>query len=366
MEQASISVLVADGDATARRNAAAYLLDEGLSVEEAADGEEAIRRIQEKDYDIALIDVALPKVNGLEVLRFVRKTAPLTETIIMGIADVGLAVEAMKFGSRDYLNKPIELGQLIPQIRLVLNRRDAEERIRQLQAAHTTKLLTDLHNPITGLNQSIAYLIKGMAGPLGDHQKELLNYMTGSIDRVVELLNEMMDLAKLEAGRVKLNKGFGNLAQTAGKIIQETKSQVEQNKITVDFHTEPELPPVEYDAEKIEQVVGTLLKNAIRQTPPRGAIVINARKVQLVIEEGKKPADFVMMSVFNSGPGMTKDELSLVFDRFRNVVAPQKDRQYGGLGLVICQRIVDAHQGKIWAESEVSKGSTFSFALPMK
>jgi signal transduction histidine kinase len=190
--------------------------------------------------------------------------------------------------------------------------------------------------------------------------------MTGSIDKVVELVNEMMDLAKLEGGRIILNRGFGNLELTSTKIIQELKGTIQNNKLTLDFHSEPDIPPVEFDPEKIEQVVYTLLKNSIKYTPPRGAIVVHVRKIQLVLEEGQRPGEFIMLSIFNSGPGIPKNEVPHLFDRFRNVTSPQQDRMYGGLGLVICQRIIEAHQGKIWAESEQGKGSTFAFALPLR
>jgi two-component system, OmpR family, sensor histidine kinase VicK len=276
-------------------------------------------------------------------------------------------VEAMKLGAREYLTKPLDMDQLVPQLRTLLQQRDAEDRIRRLQAEHTARLLYDLHNPIAGLKQSIGYLLKGMAGPLGDHQKELLGYMTNSIDKVILLLNDMMDLTKLEGGRVRLNKGIGNLADSVAKMVQEFQIPIKSNKITLDSLTEPDLPPLEYDSEKIEQVLQNFLSNAVKYTPEQGAIVVQARKVQLVLEEGQQPSDFVMVSVFNSGKGIPKKELPLIFDRYRNVVADKENKQQTtGLGLIICQRIIEAHNGKIWVESETDKGATFFFALPVR
>jgi len=368
MEKEKVSVLIADDEDPLRMTVAAWLKDEGFEVDQAADGEEAIRKISSKDYDVAILDIKMPGANGLEVLRYAKKNSPYTEVVMMtGMSDVGMAVEAMKLGSREYLTKPVDMDQLVPQLRAMLKKRDAEERIRRLQTEHTSRLLFDLHNPIAGLKQSIGYLLKGMAGPLGDHQKELLGYMTASIDKVIALLNDMMDLTKLEGGRVRLNKGIGTLEATINNLTQEFRVPIESNKITLDVFFEPDLPPIEYDAEKIAQVIQNFLSNAVKYTPAQGAIVIQVRKVALVLEEGQQPADFEMVSVFNSGTGIPKEELPLIFDRFRDLVTSKDDKKRTtGLGLIICQRIVEAHNGKIWVESEINKGATFYFALPIR
>jgi signal transduction histidine kinase len=368
MEQEKVSVLIADDEDPLRMTVAAWLKDEGFEVDQAADGEEAIRKISSKDYDVAILDIKMPGANGLEVLRYAKKNSPYTEVVMMtGMSDVGMAVEAMKLGSREYLTKPVDMDQLVPQLRSMLKKRDAEERIRRLQTEHTSRLLYDLHNPIAGLKQSIGYLLKGMAGPLGDHQKELMGYMTSSIDKVIGLLSDMMDLTKLEGGRVRLNKGIGTLEATINTMTQEFRVPIESNKITLDVYFEPELPPIEYDSEKIAQVLHNFLSNAIKYTPAQGAMVIQVRKVALVLEEGQQPSEFEMVSVFNSGQGIPKEELPLIFDRFRDIVKAKDDKKRTtGLGLVICQRIIEAHGGKIWVESEISKGATFFFALPIR
>jgi two-component system sensor histidine kinase VicK len=191
--------------------------------------------------------------------------------------------------------------------------------------------------------------------------------MVNSIDKVIALLNDMMDLTKLEGGRVRLNEGIGNLGDTVQKVTQEFRVPLQSNKCALEITLEPELPPIEYDSQKIEQVMQNLLSNAVKYTPPQGAVLVQARKVALVVEEGQQPQQFIMVSVFNSGQGIPKEELPLIFDRYRNVAAESKDKKKTtGLGLIICQRIVEAHNGKIWVESEFGKGTTFSFAIPVR
>lgn len=367
MDQEKIKVLVADDEDPLRMTIAAWLGDEGFDVQEASNGLDAIKVVQTSDFDIALLDIKMPGANGLEVLRFIKKNSPTTEVVMMtGMSDVSMAVEAMKLGSKEYLTKPVDMDQLVPQLRSLIKKRDAEERIRQLQSEHTARLLYDLHNPIAGLKQSIGYLVKGMAGPVGDHQKELLGYMTNSIDKVIGLLNDMMDLTKLEGGRVRLNKGIANIADGVNRVTTEFRVPFQSNKITLDVHCDTDLPPIEFDSQKIEQVVQNFLSNAVKYTPQQGAVVVQVKPVAMVMEEGQQPMDFIMTSVFNSGPGISTEELPLIFDRYRNVVEGGNGKKTTSLGLVICQRIIEAHNGKIWVESEPNKGATFSFALPIR
>ncbi|MBI3578487.1 MAG: response regulator [Ignavibacteriales bacterium] len=367
MDSEKINVLVADDEDGLRMTISTWLGDEGFEVQQASNGLDAIKIVQTNDFDIALLDIKMPGANGLEVLRFIKKNSSPTEVVMMtGMSDVSMAVEAMKLGAREYLTKPVDMEQLVPQLRSLLKKRDAEERIRQLQAEHTSRLLYDLHNPISGLKQSIGYLLKGMAGSVSDQQKELLGYMTNSIDKVIGLLNGMMDLTKLEGGRVRLNKGISNVADVITKITQEFRVPIQSNKITLDVHTEPDLPPIEFDQQKIEQVIQNFLSNALKHTPAQGAVVVQVTKIALVLEEGQQPSDFIMVSVFNSGTGIPKEEIPLIFDRYRNVLSGKSDKKPTGLGLIICQRIIEAHNGKIWVESEPNKGATFYFALPIR
>lgn len=367
MDSEKINVLVADDEDGLRMTISAWLGDEGFEVQQASNGLDAIKIVQSNDFDIALLDIKMPGANGLEVLRFIKKNSSPTEVVMMtGMSDVSMAVEAMKLGAREYLTKPVDMEQLVPQLRSLLKKRDAEERIRQLQAEHTSRLLYDLHNPISGLKQSIGYLLKGMAGSVSDQQKELLGYMTNSIDKVIGLLNGMMDLTKLEGGRIRLNEGISNVADVVTKVAQEFRVPIQSNKITLDVHTEADLPPIEFDQQKIEQVIQNFLSNALKHTPSQGAVVVQVTKIALVLEEGQQPSDFIMVSIFNSGTGIPKEEIPLIFDRYRNVLSGKSDKKPTGLGLIICQRIIEAHNGKIWVESEPNKGATFYFALPIR
>lgn len=363
-----IRVLIADDEDSLRYSISAWLQDEGFDVDEAADGNEAIQKLQASSYyHIALIDIKMPGQNGLEVLRYIKKNVIETEVILMtGMSDISMAVEAMKLGASDYLTKPLDMNVLGTQIRSIIRKREAEERIQNLQAEHTSRLLYDLRNPISGLKQSIGYLLKGMAGAVGDHQRELLTYMTTTIDKVIHLLDDMMDLTKLEGGRVRLNKGISNPNDTIAKVLQEHHIPIQSKKISLAFEPDPDITPIEYDQEKIEQVLENILSNAVKYAPFGGTIDVKTQAVALVLEEGLEPADFIMVSVMNTGEGIPPENIPRIFDRFRIVEENKGDEHRTGLGLMICQRIIEAHNGKIWVESEPGQTTTFHFALPVR
>jgi DNA-binding response OmpR family regulator len=265
-------VLIAEDENGFRATIAAWLGDEGFVVEQASYGPDAIKLVPSHDFDIALLDIKMPGINSLEVLRFIKKNSMATDIVMMtATGDLSRAVEAMKLGARECLSKPIDLDQLVPQLRSLIQKRDAEERIRQLQAEHTARLPCDLHNPISGLRQNIGYPVKGMAGTVSEHQKELMGHITSSMDRVISILTDMMDLTKLEARRVHLNKGIRNVGDLVQEVAREFHVPLQSNEIALHLHPEADLPTLEFDRQKIRQVLQSILSMAVRVTPVQGS-----------------------------------------------------------------------------------------------
>ena len=362
---AVLSTLVADHDEQLRTTLTGWLSDEGIKALAVPDGQEALRQLQTQDFDSALVDIEMSGVNGFDILRYIRKTSPRTVVIMMGVNDVTLGIEALKLGASDYLTRPVDLQQIVPVIKAALQKRNQEEQFKELQAEHTNQLLKDLQNPIEGLRQSISYLLQGMAGPLADHQKEIMGYMTGSMDKVIDLIGDMMDLTKLEGGRIKLNKGYGSLADAGSRVVADFQPVIHTNKQTLDFYNEPDIPMIEFDPVKIELAFLYVIDFLTKITPPKGSIVVHALKKKISFEEGKKPSDHIVADFYSSGTAISEKEISKLFDQYRNVVNDTGERQSGWLRLIICQRIIDAHNGKIWAKHEKGKGIIVSFALPV-
>jgi signal transduction histidine kinase/CheY-like chemotaxis protein len=177
-------------------------------------------------------------------------------------------------------------------------------------------------------------------------------------DRLTRLLNEFLDLTKIEAGCVDWHDSDLKVESLAEDAIAGMAAMADERGIELLADVQPDLPAIVVDRDRVIQVLNNLLMNAIKYTPKGGTIVLRA-----ILDEG----DTILFEVSDTGPGIAREELGKVFDRFHQV-RRSDDRENGrkgtGLGLCICREIVDHYGGRIWVESEVGQGSTFKFTLP--
>jgi len=357
-------LLVADDEDSFRMLMARALEDSGFEVTQASDGDEAVLAARERSFDLALLDVRMPKIDGIGVLRMLRSDSPTTDCImITGYQDVKIAVEAIKLGAKDFLSKPINVEELVQRVRSVLRAHTAEAHIRELQVEFTSKLLHDLLTPLHTLRSAINFLEKEIMGNLTKPQQNVLQSVNGTIKNMDALLNDMIDLSLFESGRVDIEKIPTNLDELIPAICTRFKPQISAKNISLKLRINENVPTVEVDPEKIEQVMDNLLENAITYTPESGSIEVSLSvKNQSPDIAGR---EFIEVGVSDTGKGIAKSELPFVFDKYKEFLTGKiSDQKTTGLGLAICRSIVEAHKGMMSVESEVGKGSTFRFFLP--
>jgi signal transduction histidine kinase len=171
------------------------------------------------------------------------------------------------------------------------------------------------------------------------------------------MINELLDASRIEAGRaLALNLADENIPEIVERLVKLQAAAAEQHQFVVDFA--PDFPVIEADRDRIEQVLTNVISNAIKYSPDGGAVRITGRR-----ENGR-----VLVSVADSGLGMTEAQLGQLFQRYHRIESDASKRIRGtGLGLYLTKGLVEAHGGRIWAESEgAGKGSTFSFVVPVK
>ncbi|MBE9470118.1 MAG: PAS domain-containing sensor histidine kinase, partial [Chloroflexi bacterium] len=184
--------------------------------------------------------------------------------------------------------------------------------------------------------------------------KDFLEKMNVETDRLTQMLNELSELSRIESGEASVKTEPIDIGEVATRVVERLEAQADRAGLSVARHIPSELPKALADKEKVEQVLVSLLHNAIKFTPSGGGINLSA-EVQ---------GDNVLISVVDTGVGIPADDLPRIFERFYKA---DKARAGGGtgLGLAIAKHIVEAHGGKIWAESIEGKGSTFTFTLPI-
>jgi len=195
-------------------------------------------------------------------------------------------------------------------------------------------------------------------------QREFLNIINEESNRLTRLINDFLDLAKIEAGRMQWENAELSLAEVIQTALNATHALAIKTNLKVATHFAPDLPTIQGDKDRLVQVVTNLLSNAIKFTPEGGKIQVKAQ-----VLNGDKPSenhDILMVSVTDSGIGIAPKDHESIFEKFKQVGDTLSGKPKGtGLGLPICKEIVEHYGGRLWVESELGKGSTFSFTLPV-
>ena len=243
------------------------------------------------------------------------------------------------------------LVNLIANVRDITKFREAEE----LKSTFISIISHELKTPVA--------LIKGYAETLQREDarwdsrtvRESLNVIVEEADRLAELIENLLDASRLQAGALKLNLTETPLDQLAARMVEKFKTQSPAGKHLLSAEFPPDFPGVMGDEERLTQVLSNLLSNAIKYSPAGGRVAVR----------GRVEPQQVVISVSDEGPGIAAADLPRVFDRFYRADSDLTKRAKGaGLGLFLAKAIVEAHNGRIWAESMPGKGTTFSFSLP--
>ncbi len=214
----------------------------------------------------------------------------------------------------------------------------------------------ELRTPLTSIKEGISLLKDGVVGTVPDRQKRLLTILTLETNRLIELVNSLLDLSKMEAGMMTYTFEKGSLSPLIQRAMTEIVPLVESKKIHFERQGFEGLAPVRMDSERILQVLRNLIGNAVKFTPEGGRVMISASQVSQEVE----------VSVSDTGPGIPPANLTAIFDKYQQAAATGSYRMKGtGLGLSIAKHIISSHGGRIWAESRPGEGSTFIFVLPV-
>ena len=234
-------------------------------------------------------------------------------------------------------------------------------RLEKMKDEFISTVSHELRTPLTSLRASLGLISSGSLDKRPEKQKQMLEVAIGNCDRLVRLVNDILDFDRVERGGMPLNFEVlqaGDILRRAADVEQEAALKAQ---ITFRFDTPPKLM-VNVDQERILQVLAELVSNAIKFSPPQTIIKLAAKALGPDKESGK---DEVCIVVEYQGRGIPQDKLDMIFERFQQGDASDSRALGGtGLGLAICRRIIQQHGGRIWAESDPGKGSRFLFTVP--
>jgi signal transduction histidine kinase len=239
---------------------------------------------------------------------------------------------------------------------------EIQDKSRQLEAAsqHKSEFLANMsHELRTPLNAIIGFsevLGERMFGELNEKQDEYLKDIHASGQHLLSLINDILDLSKIEAGRMELELADFHLPQAIENALVLVRERALRRGITLEQSIDPHVGEVQGDERKVKQVLLNLLSNAIKFTPEGGRVEVRARVADNMAE----------LSVMDTGVGIAAEDQQAVFEEFRQVGVAEKKAEGTGLGLALARKFIELHGGRIWVESQVGAGSTFTFTLPVR
>src|SRR5215211_4445022 len=236
------------------------------------------------------------------------------------------------------------------------------EKTRELEIAskHKSEFLANMsHELRTPLNAIIGFsqvLKQDLFGPVNAKQEEYLDDILSSADHLLSLINDILDLSKVEAGQVELEVAPFSLREALERGVVMVRERAIKNGIDLDLDVDPGVGVVEADERRIRQVVFNLLSNAVKFTPTGGRIDVSVAQ-----QNG-----YVTVAVTDDGPGIAPEDQERIFEEFQQAEHEAPRPEGTGLGLALSRRLVELHGGHIWVESQPGAGSTFAFTIPLK
>ncbi len=384
------SVLLVDDDADAAHTLSSILRQDHYRVVLARSAEEASRAATENTYDVALIELALAEVDGLELLAQIRKHSPTTSCIVLtGYASLESAVAALRRGASDYLVKPCVIEDLKQTLRQAIERRrltllaaqreqqlkelndrleervlartcelmEANQRLAEANAAKDRFLATlshELRTPLTPLRAGIDLLRER----LGDSEwRPILDAMQRNLAQEARLIDDLLDIARITAGKLSLDKRAVLLHECLRNAVETIEPRAAAKKQILRVEARDAFPPLLADPVRLQQVVANLLDNAVKFAPSEGVIRLTAW-----LAEGQ-----VFLEVLDGGPGIDPEHLPRVFEPFWQADRSSR-RMHGGtgLGMAIAREIALLHDGELRVRNAKSgSGACFTFRFPL-
>ncbi len=374
---ASGKILIVDDGQQNRDVLSKRLVRQGHEVVAAASGAEALSLIYGQLFDLVLLDIMMPDVDGFEVLRQLKQDPAVSDipvVMISALSAVDDIAKCIALGADDYLSKPFEPALLKARVGVCLDKKAARDREKglfvqlqqsfdRLQALEkqrddlTNMIVHDLRTPMTSIIGGLKSL--DLAGNLNAEQQEMMRIAISGGDTLLGMINDLLDVEKIGAGAMRLDRVAVSIPEIIASAVMQVANLAEGKQLSIDYQIAGVLPTVSADRDRLTRVVVNLLGNAIKFTPSNGRITVAAYQAT----DGQS----VSVSVADTGEGIPAEAIDSIFEKFTQVATRRGGRTMStGLGLAFCKLAIEAHGGSIKVSSDIGCGSVFTLTLPSK
>lgn len=330
--------------------------------------EDGLAHMREDDHDICLVDYRLGAHSGIDLLKEARNWGYSRPIILLtGASEAYIDIQALQAGADDYITKELLQGELLHRlIRYAIERRKAEQEREQLRREQIIRderearrnefisvVVHELKTPLSSLKGYAQLLGKRFARAGDEQAAKLTNRMDQQVNRLTGLVNDLLDVSRIEGGKLQLRKSAFEFDALVEDVMTDVQLTTEQHNLVLEGLTQK---TIWGDRERIGQVLTNLLSNAIKYAPKTERIVVSLTSHEQTVS----------VCVQDFGPGIPKELQEAVFEPFYRIERSEHGSASGlGLGLAIATDLIRRHGGRIWVESEEGKGATFCFTLPL-
>jgi signal transduction histidine kinase len=387
------NILIVDDDLENLNVLSASLLsEEGYTVQSVTSGSMALTIARLNPPDLILLDIMMPDMDGYEVCKQLKEcetTDDIPIIFLSSLHSVSEKTKAFQLGGADYITKPFQVEEVLARVKHQLTiqrlsrqikaqnqqlqheiaqRRKAEAEAISASQAKSHFLANMSHELRTPLNAILGFSnLMSHDSLLNPEQQENINIINRSAEHLLELINDVLELSKIEAGIIDLDKQNFDLYRLLDNIEEIFQIKLQQKNISLNFVVAPNVPQYIYtDRKKLRSCLSNLIGNAIKFTP-QGSITL---RVSFVDEVGDEinitdSSSHLLFQVEDNGCGVSSDELKKLFDAFTQADAGRKSLQGTGLGLTITRKFVRMMGGEVEVTSTLSKGSIFTFYIEL-
>ncbi len=328
----------------------------GYRVEKARTGGEAEAKAEARFFHVALLDVQLPDVEGVELLRRLKEIHPATKGIILGSnVTAQVIMKAVQEGAFACLAKPPNLDELLQTTQKALEKQQLEleeqdrERMKLISAiAH------ELRSPLTSILLSVNLLADEIPQDSQETLSTLADNIAHSARRIDSWVQDLLDLAKLRVGDYQLQLGVVDPGPVLQKAVATVHPSIQANGQSLSLEVVEPLPLAQIDEYRVEQIVTELLAIASKFTPSGGRIVLRARKQEAGL----------LVEIQDSAPAIPQEVLKPLSYPYHRIETDKRQLARLGLGLALSRHLIALHGGKMWVDSNTQQGNVFGFTLP--
>ncbi len=356
-------ILIIDDEEVVLDSCTRILKNGAYKIATATNGRLGLDLVKEFQPDLIYVDLKMPGISGIEVIEKIRDNDPtIVVIVITGFATVSSAVEAMKNGAYDFLPKPFTPDEFrlitqrgLDKRRLILETIQLRKEKEMLREQFAAIVSHELKAPLGAVQQNLFVLVSELSSQLTEDQKARFGRMQTNISDLIKLILTWLRVLSVDVLKIRENFKPTPISTIISKATENVLPTATRKDVEIISSVKEPLSLVNGDEGTLVETVVNILGNAIKYSRTGSRIILKAEEIE----------NNIVISVVDTGIGISKEDLPYIFNDFYTGKDGQKIEKSSGLGLAITRRIIEAHNGSVSVESELGKGATFTIRLPV-